>query len=161
MQRRERTHSIEGRSPAATHKDMVHSQSFIDKVNQIKKQTLAKIKQRNEAKKEEEKRRNFSVHVYKIDDLPKPLTRDEIALICKAPELQSQFGSRKPSGRRNLSHELFEKARLRHEKKSDNQINDLHSAYETIFNLFTDWHKELIKSRHIGPAKVKEKTDKR
>ena len=87
MQKRERTHSIEGRSPVATHKDMAHSQSFIDKVNQIKKQTLAKIKQRNEAKKEEEKRRNFSVHVYKIDDLPKPLTRDEIALICKAPEL--------------------------------------------------------------------------
>ena len=35
-------------------------------------------------------------------------------------------------------------------------VKHLHAAYEAIYRLFTDWHKDLIKQRHVGPKVLEE-----
>lgn len=40
--------------------------------------------------------------------------------------------------------------------QSREMVKHLHAAYEAIYRLFTDWHKDLIKHRHVGPKVLEE-----
>ena len=97
-----------------------------------------------------------SVHVFKLQELPEPLSMLEFREVCQDKGMPVELSHPRAKS------SLLELASVRdaHDwrvrERWNNTASNLFGAYMAIHGLFKNWHNALVQKRDVDPASVRE-----